>query len=142
MGELAKIVEAQQINERLETLYGLHTIKSLPNFRVIWGAAQYEKRRISERDVYTDSGIWLRKEYNVIDEVPKYPDWKECWILERLIPNCHTDVFDGDFIYEPLWVFNEGLELSYRAINLVMAHVLRKVEDPNKPKNQKDCDYL
>lgn len=95
--------EVRIINERFASQYGRHTIKNLPNFRLVFADDQLETRA-GTFNVYSGD-IFLREEVG-IREVKKYSYLdKNAWVVERLIANHHPDVFDGDYIYEPIYSF-------------------------------------
>lgn len=115
--------EAFEMNERLRTIYGIHEETSRQRFRVVHSDDQLEKR-FGTWEVYAGD-IYLRTEVNVIREVPKYPYyWSNQWIVERLEPNTLPDVYEGDFVYNSLWAFPEGLPLDWEPIEFVVKKAL------------------
>lgn len=130
---LNDLTEANIINERLESLYGRHVELSKPNFRVVWAPNQIEKRYTNR----TESGVYIEGK-GIIREMPKYPWCGNQWIVERVHPNYHKDVADGDFIYESLWAFPEGLPLKWEAIDLCCKIALKIVKN-DLPKSEKEA---
>lgn len=100
---IQSLEQVRVINETMERLYGKHTIKDAPNFRLVYCGDQFEKRKgefsVYSGDIYlrTESGIREVKKYAYIDD--------DIWIIERLIPNHHQDVMEGSFVYEPVYAF-------------------------------------
>lgn len=117
--EISKLEEVRLINEKLEKLYGKHTVKNQANFRLAYCGEQFETRK-GTFSVYSGD-VFLREESG-IREVKKYAYLDDdTWIIERLIPNLHTDVMDGDFVYEPVYAFPKIDHVPpFRAINFFM----------------------
>ena len=142
MNTLIEIEDAKLINEWLRETYGFHVMVSKPKYRVVWSNDQYENR-YGTFDVFVGD-LFLREEAGV-REIPKYSQFPDCWIVEKLMPNEYPDVFEGDYIYDPFYTFPPDLPLSRRAIELLMAHVegIFKEEAMKQfPKNQEECDYM
>lgn len=101
--DIGKLEEVRLINEKLEKLYGKHTIKNQANFRLVYCGEQFERRQgtfsVYSGDVFLreETGIREVKKYEYIDD--------DIWIIERLVANLHTDVMDGDYVYEPVYAF-------------------------------------
>ena len=138
--------EAYEMNEKLRTLYGVHEETSKPRFRVVHSDDQLEKR-FGTFEVF-NGDIYLRTEVNVIREVPKYPYyWNNQWIVERLEPNTLPDVYEGDFVYNSLWSFPEGLPLDWEPVEFVVKKALDilPVEIAEKfkklPQNKQEMEY-
>lgn len=133
---IAFLEDTRLINERLESLYGKHTVKNLPNFRLAFVGDLTEKRQ-GTFTVTTESGIYLREETG-IREVSKYPYCPDnSWILERLVPNLNPDVMGGDYVYEPIYNFPENVFPIWRAVEFFMIQIFHK---RNAPQTQKDAD--
>lgn len=135
--ELRETEEARRINDRLEEIYGHHTIYNKPNFRIVYSETEYEKRLGEFTDV-DNSGNVIRT-VKEIRLVPKYPWIDRAWVLERIIPNPHQDLREGDYTYEPIFAFDEGVEVSWWSVNQVVqvCQVRRKSDNP---KTQSECD--
>jgi hypothetical protein len=106
--------DIRKLNKLLAENYW-KTIDGKPVFRIVWGAAQTEKRVGEFHDFWGE--IYLRT-FRGMREVPKYPspDQKERWILEKFIPMNNPEVWEsleGGGVYEPIWVFR-GPGGSYR----------------------------
>lgn len=83
--------------------YGADT----PKYRVSWTTGQTEKRFIKDRNVFSDSGLFLRTESGVF-AVAKYPYDKDRWVLEKAVPvPSGYDVVDCNYSYEPLFIFKD-----------------------------------
>jgi hypothetical protein len=120
---ISQLEEVRSINEKLETLYGRHTVKNLPDFRLSYCADQYE-RRSGTFKVYSGD-IFLREETG-IREVKKYAYIDDdIWLVERLVPNTHQDVMDGDYVYECFYAFKKiGHVPPLRAVIFLMNSLL------------------
>ena len=132
---LNEITEARIINERMERFYGFHVANNVPNYRVIFASEALTERRSGEFDVYSGD-IFLRQETG-IREVEKYPWLRGQWVIEGLIPNPHKDVYDGDYIYNPLYAFPEGLPLRWEPILAFMNSLFSFM---GSKRTQKDVD--
>jgi hypothetical protein len=75
--------EARAINLLLEIRYGKDVVQARPNYRISWSTTQTE-RRFGTYDVYYMGHIFLRQETGEL-EVPKYPHFPDCWVLEKFI---------------------------------------------------------
>lgn len=130
-------VEAKEINERLERIYGRHLVKDKPKFRVSWSEDQYEKS-FGERNIFVD-GKFLRTEQGIA-ETPKYHYLDNQWVVEILYANHHPDVFEDDYIYEPLFAFPTGLPLKWEPVERVVQVALGLIKS-DTPKTQKEAEY-
>jgi hypothetical protein len=92
------------INKRLLELYGT-ALDGSPRFRLVWSDSLTEKR-FGTFEKFTEGGIFLGREENVVKECKKYEYIKERWILEAYMPEQRTnpEIRAGDS-YEPLFVF-------------------------------------
>lgn len=134
---LAFVTEAKEVNEKLEKKYGCHTVKNQANFRIVFAGDQLETRK-GNFEVFTDSGIYLRTDFNCVRTVPKYPQFPEnSWVLERLVANLHTDVMDGDYVYEPVYNYKEGMFPIWRACEFTVEQLFVK----KQPHTQKEAEY-
>lgn len=75
--------EARAINKLLDDRYGRDPVKNRPKYRVSWSTTETE-RRFGRYHVYYMQHIFLREEVGEL-EVPKYPDFPDCWVLENFI---------------------------------------------------------
>lgn len=104
-------VEIIRLNQQLRDNFGIDTITSEPIWRVSWAADQFEKR-FTEFSDYTTEGIFIRTVTEIRD-VPKYPWWKDLYILERLVlvPECdQMELLGKKTSYECLWPFHDRNE--------------------------------
>lgn len=116
-------------------MYGRHTIADCAHFRLVFGPDQVEKRLATKNNYLGE--IFLSEETGIF-ELPKY-DYLEAdrvWILERIIGNQHSDVYDGSYIYEPLYAYN--IFPTYRALEFYINGIINR--KPSK-RTQKDADY-
>jgi hypothetical protein len=104
-------VELQLLNEKLLAQYG-STLNGNQRFRMVFSDGETEKRK-GNFDIYSETGQWLRREYDVVRIVLKYPTNRERFILERYtlepfgkwVANPPPrEVFDYNG-YEPFYVF-------------------------------------
>lgn len=135
---ISNLQQVVEINKQLENLYGIHTIKNLPNFRLAYAGEQYEKRS-GEFSVYSGD-IYLRTETG-IHEVKKYPQIEDdIWIVERLVPNQHQDVMEGDYIYECLYAFKKIDHIPpIRAIEFLIRSLFVINGTQLQPKTEKEA---
>lgn len=94
------------LNERLKNTFGT-IIDGRVKYRLSWSTTQTEVRKDSYNVFY--GNIFLRREENVVKEVPKYPYDKDRWVLEYLTYDCPPNLvsaFNGS--YEPIWIFRDG----------------------------------
>jgi hypothetical protein len=131
----AYLTDTAITNQRLKEMYGTNVNKNLPNFRLVFANDQVEKRKGTFREYWGE--VFLR-EVTGIKEVPKYPFFQDCWILERLVPNVLEDV-EGDFTYEPVYRFPENVYPIWRAIEFFMFNIFNP--KANLPRTQKEADY-
>lgn len=134
-------VEARTINDKLLEMYGRHISADRANFRVSWSEDQFEKRFGIFNVYYGD--MFLREETG-IRTVPKY-EYLDCqWVVERLHPNYHKDVMEGDYVYEPLWAFPKNLPLKWEAIDYCIKMALQLIpieSDKRTPQTEKEAMY-
>lgn len=94
----------ERINDWLRKEYGIETTSSRPMYRVVWANDQLEKRLMK----YTDSGLQLITPE--IREVPKYKQFKDMYVLERLsyidsVDPTIKEMTVQEVSYEPIWSF-------------------------------------
>lgn len=125
--------ECNTINERLRSRYGINEEVNLARFKVCFADDQLEKR-------LTFDELGNGKE---IKEVPKYPWLLSQWVLERLFPNVQKDVYEGVFIYEPLYAYPPGMPLNWDAIEFAVKVALKilPAEMSEFPKTEKEAIY-
>lgn len=101
------IVPVEAINNWLKNNYGQYDGKA--KFRLVFANDQLEKRFGTFTDYLPGTNIFLR-EVTEVREIKKYrePNFKDCYVLEELLPNYHTDV-SGRLSYEPFWVYDKKL---------------------------------
>jgi hypothetical protein len=88
------------VNQRLDDYYG-KGFNGLPKYRVVWSTTEIERRAVW----FTPSGIQLDRPISM--DVSKYPQDKDRWILEQVLPNIGNPELHGTYSYEPLWVFSD-----------------------------------
>lgn len=133
--------EANVINARLQSFFGRNEEVEEQRFRVVWSDDQLERRLGTFTDTISDT---FQREVTEIREVPKYPWLSNQWIVERLVPNVRRDVYDGQYIYEPLYCFPFGLPLKWEAIEVVVKIALKQIDVGSAdliPKTQKEAEY-
>ena len=119
-------IDVEVLNVRLREFFGIDTESTRPIWRVVWANDQYEKR-LSD---CTPAGIQLL--YPELQELPKYQDKRDRWVLERLVivPDFQQFELGGlKTSYEPIWTFNDRhgnyqdpkWEACYFLVNLVYA---------------------
>lgn len=113
------MADLKLINERLEKLYGQHINASdKAMFRLILATGVTEKR-YGVFEGHTESGIYVGTETG-IKEVLKYAWAQGSYVLERLVPNPHTDIVGEPMSYEPLWVFDKDKEVTWKWVEIVL----------------------
>lgn len=117
--EIEVIMENLNIlNARLKDKYGL--LGDIPKYRLVWSTTELEKRYGKFNDFYGDI---LVRSVAEVRELPKYPSYKDRWILEVVSPALGSDDIINHSGYEPLFVFdNDGkfLEPVWRAIEFIV----------------------
>lgn len=138
MKELGKIKiapwqkDADAINLLLEARYHKDEVRNRARFRVSWSTNQTE-RRFGRYHVYYMQHIFLREEVGEL-EVPKYPEFPDCWVLETFvyapvdeIPETRNGHYE--IVYPFLSQKQEPLEPLFRVCEIVI-YCLR---NPYKP---------
>ena len=104
-------LELQILNEKLLQNYG-NTLTGHQRFRIVFSDGEIEKRK-GNFDIYSETGQWLRREYDVVKSVLKYPTNRGRFILERYVLESYgkwvanpppPNIFDYNG-YEPFYVF-------------------------------------
>ena len=132
------VAEAIRINERLKQLYGKFVDTENPRYRVVFSDDEIEKRH-GTFNVTTEGGVFLREETG-IREVPKYEWLQGQWVLERLLPNMHKEVYEGEYTYEPLYAFPPGLPIKWEAIHFVCQIAEGAIKNESElPKTEKQA---
>lgn len=136
--DISNLEQVRIINETLGRLYGIHTIKNLPNFRLAYCADRYEKRQ-GTFSVYSGD-IFLREETG-IKEVKKYPYIDDdIWLAERLVANMNQDVMEGDYVYECFYSFKKIDHVPpIKAMIFLINSLL--VVGGHQPKTEKEAVY-
>jgi hypothetical protein len=134
--DISNLEQVVSINKTLERLYNRHPVKPLPNFRLVFAGEQFEKRK-GTFSVYSGD-IFLREETG-IREVKKYRYLDDdIWVIERLVANTHTDVMEGDYVYEPVYAFPKIDHVPpVRAIIFFMNMMF--LVGGTQPKNEKEA---
>jgi len=126
----------QDLNKRLIEYYSLDVSTGTPTWRIVWSNSQLESRFgtfIKE----TESGVYLG-EWTGVRQVPKYPMNPDSWILEKLYPNVNNPELHDKYSYEPIWIFKQGQQPIWQAIE----YIIRQWERATSSKStQKDADY-
>jgi hypothetical protein len=115
--------EADGINYVLEARYGLDTVRRKPKYRISWSTTEIE-RRFGTYHVYYMQNIFLREETGEMD-TPKYPDFPDCWVLEKFIYAPVLELAESqNGHYEIMYPFlspkKEPLEPLFRVCELVI----------------------
>lgn len=135
------MVREDSINRQLLERYG-RSNNGRPNFRIVWSDSQTEKR-FGEFDVHYGA-IYLRTE-KCVREVPKYPFFRQRWILEKQVyAPAPEDVKNYNW-YEPVFVFEsakgEALEPVWKAIEIIVHSLFYpKLKDRKESDDQKDFE--
>ncbi len=118
----------QEINKLLIDNYGMDVCLGLPKFRIVWTSSQFEKR-YEKYSIYSEGGIFLREEEGVF-EVPKYSgNFKDMWVLERLMSTEGNPYLEmvAKYSFEPVWIFGSARSSRqpvWRAVQLLVRNVL------------------
>lgn len=134
--DINNLEQVRSINETLGRLYGRHTAKNLPNFRLVYCGEMFEKRsgtfRVYSGDIFLREEVGIRevKKYEYIDD--------DIWLVERLVPNTHTDVMEGDYVYECFYSFKKIDHVPpIRALIFLINSLM--VVGGHQPKNEKEA---
>lgn len=107
------------INEALLRAYGPHPeMPSKALYRLSYAADCIEQRK-GDFKVYVDgTNCLLREEKNVVREVHKYNYLYDldCFVVEKLLPNPHQDVFGENYSYECFYAFKPGMLPPLKAV--------------------------
>lgn len=114
------IEEAERINKYLDNQE--HNLMGQPIFRLVWAEDQREFREGTYNEFY--KSILVRTVYG-IKEVPKYPFFLGCWVLEQwfdpsLLQSKELKQHNG---YEAIYCFRNKftpLPLRLRVVELIM----------------------
>jgi len=133
------MITKEACNERLLEQFGRHLSTDLPRFRVVWAPDELEKRTTE----LTDAGLYVEG-FKQIREMPKYRWLGDQWVVERLHANYHKDVFEGNYVYECLVAFPEGLPLKWEPVEFACRKALSIIpnDDSVQPKTQKEAEYI
>jgi hypothetical protein len=98
----------KRLNKMLQDLYGVNP-RGEPTFRIVWSDEQFENRRGTYSDFY--GKLFIRQ---VVETrlVPKYPQIRHEWILEKWFPpeiSANSELPDSvRGSYEPVQVFRHA----------------------------------
>lgn len=110
------------INRWLKEHFGT-SLDGRPNFRVCWTTGLTEKRHGTFNDFVAQTDILIRT-WTGVKEVPKYPFYKDRWVLEKLEYIGNNKELLEKTGYEPLWIFQTAdgsfLPLVHRAVAFFM----------------------
>ena len=129
--------DIKSLNKMLEKNHGLAFNKK-PWYKIAWSDSETEKRIGAFNDFYGE--IFVRQ-FVGLREVRKYegPDFRERWILEKLIFIDNPEVWDSlnTGSYEPIWVFRGkgGVyqKPNYKSVDFLIGMI-------NQPKDRKFTD--
>jgi hypothetical protein len=115
--------EAEAINYLLEARYGKEVVRNKPKYRITWSTNQTE-RRFGTYHVYYMQHIFLREETGEL-EVPKYPDFPDCWVLENFVYAPIQEIAETkqghyEILYPFLSQTKEPLEPLFRVCEIVI----------------------
>lgn len=115
--------EADAINYLLETRYHKDVVRNKPRYRISWSTNQTEKR-FGTYHLYYMGHIFLREERGEL-EVPKYPDFPDCWVLEEFVYAPIAEIAETkQGHYEILYTFlspkKEALEPIFRVCEIII----------------------
>lgn len=128
--------DLNDINEKLALYFGVE-LDGRPRYRVVWANDQREKRCGEFNEFY--GPLFLRTAFGV-KEVPKYPQFKDRYILERLLfgPGLKEIIDSDKGIYEAIWWFVDK-DGNYLPPNLqVCTIIIRHLEAPKEKRTEKD----
>lgn len=138
--ELSGLEDVNIINERLERLYGKHTVVDKANFRLVFSDEQFEKRS-GLKNAYIDGTNIVLFQEDGIHEVPKYPWLDEQWMVERLIGNHFPDVMEGSYTYQPVYAFPKGLPAPpWRVVEFLIQNLFVVDGVAKQPQNQAEAE--
>ena len=125
---ISPVESIDTINNRLKDRMGMFN-DGRPKFRLVNANTQTETRFGEWNDFY--GHIFLRS-WKGVREVPKYPQFKDKWILEQLVPNPHHDVYGVLMTYEPFYVFQDKdgnpLAPEWNVIQFILHALLNGVQ--------------
>jgi hypothetical protein len=126
--------ECRAVNKLLEDRYGKDVVRNKPKFRIIWSTNETE-HRFGHYNVYYMSHIFLREEVGVL-EVPKYPDFPDCYVLENFVYNPISEIPESKHgHYEILYPFlspsKKPLEPLFRVCEIII-YCVRHPRDPRE----------
>ena len=128
----------KQLNKFLADKYGTY-LDGRAWFRVVFANSQTELRRGLYEDFY--GPIFIRQRFEV-RETPKYPIFKDCYVLEKLIrlDSHHLEllkkeiVLIDEFTYECVWAFydkdDKPLPVHRKILDFLIHSLLWPIEKP------------
>jgi|SRR6186713_267284 len=141
-----------KINRWLKEHFGT-SLDNRANFRIAWTTGLTEKRFGEYNDFLNGTDILLRR-YKGVREVPKYPFYKDRWVLEKLQYIGDNKELMEKTGYEPIWIFQtasgEFLPLVHRAVAFFMHFYTNKgkmpsasdLQDDEEAKFQQEVEYF
>lgn len=131
------IESIEDINKWLLREYGRED-DGRARFRVVFSEGITEKRWIQ----HTDEGFELLSPE--VREVPKYNQFKDVYILERLVPVGPESDLTEKISYEPAWVFygpnDEPLPPRFAACKFIADSMYAAMNGEKTPRNYQDPD--
>jgi len=126
--------DADAINYLLELRYGKDQVRNKAKYRLAWSTTETE-RRFGTYHVYYMQHIFLREEKGEL-EVPKYPSFPDCWVLENFVYAPIAEIPETkQGHYEILYPFlspkQEALQPLFRVCEIVI-FCQKHPEDPAK----------
>lgn len=129
-------------------MFGKDVVTGQAIHRILDATGVIEKRRIPHADVYTEGGIFLREELNVVKEVLKYPYFQNCHVLEMLVPydKLESDekdeliLEDNNYLYECFYAFQDPkgqpLPVNWKIVEYIMHFKLYGKRDKSTGKTE------
>jgi hypothetical protein len=123
--------DIQAINKWLKQEFGKQ-IDGRPNWRIIWSEDEREVRKGTFTDWYGHIIVRTVREIRNLRKYEYHPDWRERWILEKLIfgvPN--PEIFNQHAgSYEPIYVFRDHRDKYIRPTMKGVQFYMREVLSP------------
>lgn len=127
-----------EITKGLTTGWGMHPEANKPLFRLAYVGNLTERRKGDFKVYLEGTDVLVREEKNVVRDVKKYAYLDDDrFIVEKLVPNPHSDVFGENFTYESVYCFALGVRPPLRACVFLINALL--VMGGNAPKTEKEA---
>lgn len=124
--------EADAINYLLELRYHKDQVRNKPRFRISWSTNQTE-RRFGNYHVYYMQHIFLREETGEL-EVPKYPNFPDCWVLETFVYYPIQEIPETkNGHYEIIYPFLSQSGIALEPLFRVCEIIIYALRHPNSP---------